>query len=230
MHGTLGVAFDLRAQPANVDVDRPWAARLVDPPHAIEQLAAAEGPARMSSEHRQELELLGAEVYSVSIASQLVGDQIELEAFGNLQAGAASSSSPVLEQRRTSGKLARIDRLRERFVVALAKRLDPGCGGLRRTEMDRPEGRAPAALGGDELDVAIAGRRHGNDRDPRPTVEEQIGKDQGIGDDPNARGDRGETLQLERRAIGGKDEPRRVSFAEVDPLIAHHPRNVRRSG
>lgn len=58
----LGVSFDLRARPADVDVDCPRVADPVETPDSIEELAPGEGASRMCREHGQELVLLGPKV------------------------------------------------------------------------------------------------------------------------------------------------------------------------
>ena len=164
----------------------------------------------MGGEHREELELLRSQVDGPAVEAKLVGHEVKLEAVADLERDTGPAPRPFLEQRGPAGQLGRPDRLGKGLVVALAKRLDPGCRGVRRAEMDRAQGRALAALGGDELDIALAGRRHGHDRDPRPIVLEQAREHSGIRDCPDPGRGRGDGFQFERRAIGGQHEPRRV--------------------
>ena len=71
--------LDLRAQPADVDVDRPRVAVVVGAPDPVEELAPRVRPAGVAGEHREQAELLRPEVDRLAVATELVGDEVELE-------------------------------------------------------------------------------------------------------------------------------------------------------
>src|SRR4051794_23537047 len=60
--GFRGVGFDLRAQPADMNVDGPLIDVSVCPPNAVQQSLPVENDARAPSQEDQECELLGREI------------------------------------------------------------------------------------------------------------------------------------------------------------------------
>lgn len=72
-----GVFLDLVAEPADVDGD--GAAVAVAPPHALEQLLAAEHLSGMLDEHAKQLELAGGHPHRLARERHLVGIEVDLE-------------------------------------------------------------------------------------------------------------------------------------------------------
>ena len=107
--GMFWLALDLRAQPADVHVDRPRVTDLVESPDAIQQLAPRERTPWMGSQHRQKLEFFGPQMHGKPVTAQLVGNQVELESVGNLDVARRSGSRLLLEPSSSSGELVRLD-------------------------------------------------------------------------------------------------------------------------
>jgi hypothetical protein len=229
MDWTVGFGLDLGAQPTNVNVDRSRVADLVEAPDAIEQLAPRERSPRVGGEHRQELELLGSQVHRAAVAAQLVSDEIELEVSGDLE-GAVPRPRTFLEQCGAIGQFLRVDRLRERFVVALPKRLEPSGGRGQRAEVNRPKARPTTPLSRDERHVVVVSRWHRHDRDPRAGIVEQLGERRRVRDSPDPRPGADQPLQFEGGTIGCEDEPAGRPTAGRRSLIGDHGPTVEQGG
>ena len=78
-----GVLLDLLADPANVHVDRPCVADVVDAPQPLQYLVAGEDPAAMRHEQREQLERPGLELDRLAAALQGVARQVQLQVAGD---------------------------------------------------------------------------------------------------------------------------------------------------
>ena len=88
--GPLGHGLDLRAEPADVDVDRPHPPVVIGSPDAVEELAPAVRASRMRGQQREQSELLRTQVDELVAPPQLVGHEVELEVVGDGQRCARS--------------------------------------------------------------------------------------------------------------------------------------------
>ena len=109
MDRPVRLLLDLRSKPADMDVNRAWITDLVEAPDTIEELPPGKRPAGMGGEHRQQLKFLWPQVHGAAVPTQLVGDQVELEAVSDFDADAHPGARLLLEQRGPSRELARVD-------------------------------------------------------------------------------------------------------------------------
>ena len=78
-HRLIGIGLELRAEPGDVDVDRPRIARVIGAPDAIEQLPTRVDATRMRGQQRQQAQLLGPEVECIAVAAELVRGEVQDE-------------------------------------------------------------------------------------------------------------------------------------------------------
>lgn len=217
MNRAFRLRFDLGAEPSHVDVDGSWIADLVGSPDTVEQLATRVGAAWVGGEHRKELELLWAKVNGATMQTELMRDEIELEAGGDGQRPRWSRSSLILEERGSSRELDGRDRLRERLVEAIAKGRDATLDVGARAQVDRAESFATPSLGADDLLLSGARRRLCHDRDTGSGAGEQVGEGRRIGNGPHAYGGRSQVAEFEPGSVGSKHEPHRPGMRRTEP-------------
>ena len=208
MRRLFGFRFDLRAQPADMDVDRPRVAVVPVAPRSVKELAPGPGASRVAGQDGKQIEFLGPQMDEPAIPAQLVGEEIELAAHGDREGPAGAGARPLVEQAEAGRELAGLDRARHRLIEAEPQRLETGVHGLGRRNLDDPQTVPAPALASDELGLGGAARRCPEQGDARPRLLEEVDERWDVGDDTNGRAGN-EPGQLERRAVHRKGEPAR---------------------
>lgn len=214
----LGIAFELLAQPSDVDVDRPGVAIVVGSPHAIQQLATRECPARMPGKELQQSELLWTEVGRPALATKLTRVEVKIDTVGHSQS-VVDARGPCLvgDERQAPPELTRVNVEGEGRVEAHTHRLQTGGDLIRPVKEHGAHARTAAAFGGHELYIGGGSRGHAEDHDTRAVTEE--------GDTERRR------LRRRPHPIPGRRRPQAVdlrSLGEGQPIGSS--RDVRSGG
>ena len=205
----FGFGLDLRAQPADMDVDRPRVAVVTVAPRSVEQLAPGPGASRVAGQDGEQIEFLGPQMDEPAVPPQLVREEIELAARGNREGPAGAGARPLVEQGEAGRELAGFDRARHRLIEAEPQGLETDVHGLGRRNLDDPQSVPAPPLARDELGLGRAARRCPEQTDARPRLLEQGDERWNVGDDTNRRaGD--EPRQVEGRPVDRKREPARL--------------------
>jgi len=205
-----------------MDVHGSRIAVMTGAPRPVEQLPPRPGPARVTGEDRQQVKLLGPEVDEMTVAPQLVRDEIQLAAIGHGQGPVGAGTSPLLEQGQPRGKLIWGDRAWQGVVEAESQRVEPRLDGFGRSKVDDAQAVAPPPFTRKELRFRRAAWRGRQQRDPRPAALKQGDERLDVGHHSDAAP--GKRRQLERWPVGCECEPLERGRGSGRTLVHHGPR------
>ena len=103
--GCRGVVLERRAQPVDVDVDRPRLARVVVAPDVLEQLVAGEHLARVAEEEREQLERLRLDRQRLAVAQEAVAGEVDLDPAEVDDRRPAAVGAAACSERRNSARI-----------------------------------------------------------------------------------------------------------------------------
>lgn len=163
----LGIRFELLAQPADMDIDRPRVAVAVAAPDAVQQLAPGERAAGVTREEVQKSELLGTQVHRAAVPSQLSRVEVEIDTVRDPKpVGVARRTCLVGHDGQPAAELVRIEIKRQGRIEAEPQRIQSLGDPIGIVEERDTQARPPTALRRDEIDIRGTSRRHAKDDDP----------------------------------------------------------------
>lgn len=205
-----------------MDIHRSRVTVVARSPRPIEQLPSRPRSPGVAGKDRQQVELLRSQVDDVAVAAQLVRDKIQLAAVGHGKRPLGTSTRALLEQRESSGELARGNRARQGVIEAEAQRVESRVDGFGSRKVDHAETVAAPPLASEQLPFRGAARWGPQQRDPRPGTLEQGNERLDIRHYPYpAAGQRG---QLEGRPVCREREPLERGRGIARTLVDHGPR------
>ena len=138
MRRLFGLGLDLRAQPADMDVDRPRVTVVTVAPRSVKELAPRPGATRVAGQDGEQIEFLGPQVDEPAVPPQLVREEIELAASSDREAPAGAGPRPLVEQGEAGRELAGFDRARHCLIEAESQGLETDLYGIGRRNLDDP--------------------------------------------------------------------------------------------
>ena len=116
VRGMAGVRLDLRAQPVDVDVDRPGLAAVVVAPHMLEQLVASGDLTRVPDEERERLEGLRLDRQDLAVAEERCPPRSACTRPRSTTAGGPSTAT-FWSDRRKSARMRALSSRSEKGLV-----------------------------------------------------------------------------------------------------------------